>query len=92
MAGVAVLLEIYEIECFYCGEEFWICVPEYRNQRYCPGRDCAELGYAALTRERGRAYQQGEDGRENHAARQQVLREKATGAGESHPAGTGRAA
>jgi hypothetical protein len=62
-------LELYEIECFYCGAPFWICVPEYRGQRYCPKGDCQKRGYAALTRERGREYQK-TNGRENHARRQ----------------------
>jgi hypothetical protein len=81
-------LELYEIECFYCGETFWICVPEYCGQRYCPEGECPKLGYAARTRERGREYQK-KNGRENHAARQQALRDKAKAGEDRTPRATG---
>jgi hypothetical protein len=76
MADDAHLVDLIEIVCFQCGRPFQICFGDYRGQRYCLEGECQELGYRARTRERGRAYQGRENGRKNHAGRQQALRDR----------------
>ena len=76
MADDAHLVDLIEIVCFHCGRPFQICFGDNRGQHYCLDGECRKLGYRARTRERGRRYQGNENGRKNHAGRQQALRDR----------------
>lgn len=57
--------------CCVCFAMATICAPCDRGQRYC-GLLCRQQGRKQTVRAAGRRYQQGENGRQKHAARQRA--------------------
>ena len=61
--------------CRRCGTSFFICRSCWHGQAYC-SESCRVVELTTSTREAGRRYQSGDEGRERHLQRQRRYRER----------------